>query len=517
MTFSPFSTDPSANDEDAAEKRRRLHPAIDVDALDTDSDTNRPDLDAFRVSRPVGRAGHSPGDVRKLRRALNVTGHMRSPRNPGGQFDRNAHTALTKFQKDWGLKPDALINPGGRTESAVNVALAADRAGGQPAQDAARKTFAALNDAGFTFAREKEEASAPAGSSNAPVWRDRAGNPVPGETLLRIARQSLAKTTPDNASGEERNVIASEGPETDTAAFQILPWLIRILLAGGKAAGKEATKRGGKEAAEEAAERAAREAQKRAARQAAEAAATAPDKLTPNAPAAGALLRGAQEAGKGIPPNDPDDEDNERSKSGARSERSMPDPDFEKKTRTPPFPADPQLSDEETGNRETFPIQEREPLILKGAEPVPGLPGLFIFPDMSDEIDRFLILENRRGNNATKAHMDTVRDQFLAHYPGFKLVAGGRDPVTGDELPEEYIPNPAKRIGKKLGIEVDGRIGSKWPDMKFVKETPEGEVVIYIQTVDGDKNGKPTKRELDNAEIIRKWTNATVLLVVKGT
>ena len=39
--------------------------------------------------------------------------------------------------------------------------------------------------------------------------------------------------------------------------------------------------------------------------------------------------------------------------------------------------------------------------------------------------------------------------------------------------------------------------------------------LIHVQTADVDKNGKPTGRELENAEIIRKHTGDTVLLIAK--
>ena len=46
-------------------------------------------------------------------------------------------------------------------------------------------------------------------------------------------------------------------------------------------------------------------------------------------------------------------------------------------------------------------------------------------------------------------------------------------------------------------------------------ETKGIKKLLHVQTVDLDKYGKPTARELENAEIIRKRTGATVLLIAK--
>src|SRR5690606_38065947 len=99
--------------------------------------------------------------------------------------------------------------------------------------------------------------------------------------------------------------------------------------------------------------------------------------------------------------------------------------------------------------------------------------------------------------------------------PDWKHIAGGRNKDTGEEIPELWIPGPQKAMEELLGQKVDGRPGGKFVDLTF-KNTKTGQIV-HVQTVDLDKNGKPTKRELDNAEVIRRATNnGWVLLFGKG-
>ncbi|CAM3940155.1 hypothetical protein ACAN107058_20350 [Paracidovorax anthurii] len=46
----------------------------------------------------------------------------------------------------------------------------------------------------------------------------------------------------------------------------------------------------------------------------------------------------------------------------------------------------------------------------------------------------------RRGNAATKNHMDGVRDQFLTDNGGSTHLRGGRNQTSGAEIPETYSP-----------------------------------------------------------------------------
>lgn len=114
----------------------------------------------------------------------------------------------------------------------------------------------------------------------------------------------------------------------------------------------------------------------------------------------------------------------------------------------------------------------------------------------------------RRGNQATQNHMDRVRDQFLAENPGFELVSGGRDPTTGRQISEHYLPPLTPGTG---------RSGSSFVDMRF--ENPTTGEVVHVQTVDAQATGPcgMSQREWDNANRISRQETATrVVTVNKG-
>jgi peptidoglycan hydrolase-like protein with peptidoglycan-binding domain len=120
----------------------------------------------------------------------------------------------------------------------------------------------------------------------------------------------------------------------------------------------------------------------------------------------------------------------------------------------------------------------------------------------------------RKGNEATRKELERLRDYFVSK--GWKHIAGGRygvgDPAlsepgskikAGDERSEHHVPGHFK-----------GLKGGHFTDLTF--EMPDGRKV-HIQSVDVDRNGKPTQRELDNAEKIRRAEkNTDVVLIPKG-
>ncbi len=113
----------------------------------------------------------------------------------------------------------------------------------------------------------------------------------------------------------------------------------------------------------------------------------------------------------------------------------------------------------------------------------------------------------RRGNAATKKHMDQVRDQVHADNPGILHDNGGRSATGGKELPELYLPpvNPCPNGSRK---------GGSYPDMTF---TDAQDRTVHVQTVDkGAVNGM-SQREWDNANrITQQNPNAIVVTVQKG-
>lgn len=106
----------------------------------------------------------------------------------------------------------------------------------------------------------------------------------------------------------------------------------------------------------------------------------------------------------------------------------------------------------------------------------------------------------RRGNAATRAHVDQVRDDFLAANPGWEHVAGGRSKATGVDLPEEYI----KPIG-------GGKKGGSYPDLTFIG--PKGEK-FRINTADTYTGGGFTTREELNAERIFQDTGGEPIAMI---
>ncbi|MBE9557709.1 MAG: hypothetical protein IMF08_12695, partial [Proteobacteria bacterium] len=181
-------------------------------------------------------------------------------------------------------------------------------------------------------------------------------------------------------------------------------------------------------------------------------------------------------------------------------------------------PIVPDMGEEIFPAEESGPVTHVTPEVETGGDieafPIPesGEPQILVFPDMSKALASFVILENKKGNVATKVHIDGVRDWFLAQYPGWIHEGGRRDQKDGSEKKEYWVPGPGKAFPDKTGRGGDGRPGGKWADLTF--KSPSG-TIVHIQTVDVDRNGKPTERELENAEAIRRATRQTVILIPK--
>ena len=163
----------------------------------------------FQVGRPVG-TGHSrPNDVIRLRRALNETGHGSSPPDPSGVYDPSLIRSIERFQSDYGLKQDGIVQPGGPTERMLDLALAAQRQGGDDGQAQLRDTVAAITAAGL-----KPEA-APPGDKRPIVFTDENGETATPDRLAAIFRQSLQQS-PDGRNSA--TLLASTGAAAAPAA-----------------------------------------------------------------------------------------------------------------------------------------------------------------------------------------------------------------------------------------------------------------------------------------------------------
>lgn len=112
-----------------------------------------------------------------------------------------------------------------------------------------------------------------------------------------------------------------------------------------------------------------------------------------------------------------------------------------------------------------------------------------------------VFLKGRRGSAKVRDHLDRVRDEFIDANPSYRHVAGGRDRVTGQPIPEEYIPGPG-----------GGKKGSAYPDLTF--EGQDGSR-IRINTVDTDAIGDLTLREQQNFNKIFVLTEEPIIAIPK--
>lgn len=120
----------------------------------------------FPVSFLTSSIGRGDDDDALLtRQALNRTGHLPS----SGADDTDLPRGVTRFQADFGLERDAIMDPGGPTESTIAVALEADDLAGTAGVKAMRAPIAALSRAGLKFLRERNYPSSDI------AWRDANG------------------------------------------------------------------------------------------------------------------------------------------------------------------------------------------------------------------------------------------------------------------------------------------------------------------------------------------------------
>lgn len=152
-----------------------------------------------------------------------------------------------------------------------------------------------------------------------------------------------------------------------------------------------------------------------------------------------------------------------------------------------------------------------EPIELPNlSQPIPetGKPTVFVSPvPAAGEFGPDMW--ESKGNEQTRKHLEQVRDWFLKNNAGWTHEAGGRDQASGDEKTEYYIPGTGYAFPhprKKSSKTGDGRLGSNRTDLTF--RSPDQKTFVHIQTVDVDKNGKPTDRELSNAEKARRGLEA---------
>lgn len=168
----------------------------------------------------------------------------------------------------------------------------------------------------------------------------------------------------------------------------------------------------------------------------------------------------------------------------------------------PPIPPSERPDASMKPNREEFPAtppRAPEKQVNPAARPEPTIE---IYPGADDFAKRMgAIVEQRKERVETAEQIDQLLKDALGENKGWEHINGGRD-SKGNEVKEFYAPGPGTafpRPGRETG---DGRKLSGYTDLTI--KSPDGKHFKHYQTVDVDYNGKPTQRELDNAERIRR-------------
>jgi peptidoglycan hydrolase-like protein with peptidoglycan-binding domain len=153
-------------------------------------------LTDFKINRPVG-TGHSrANDVIRIRKALNETGHGASPPEPSGVYDPSVQDSIESFQRDFGLKTDAIVEPGGPTERTIGLALAARRGDGATGQAHLRDGFKALQGADITFRTD------PRGDSRSGAFRNADGALVSSQQMDAVLGNPAQTPSRQDREGE---------------------------------------------------------------------------------------------------------------------------------------------------------------------------------------------------------------------------------------------------------------------------------------------------------------------------
>lgn len=166
-----------------------------------------------------------------------------------------------------------------------------------------------------------------------------------------------------------------------------------------------------------------------------------------------------------------------------------------------------QYEDVETGlyyNR--FRYYNPETGLYISKDPI-GLAGGFALyayvKDVNSFVDVFGL--SRRGNQATRDHIELVKRKFMEDNPGSEHIGGGlKDDLT-----------PMKEVYIKAKNPVSGSTkGASYADLTF--KTSEGNIV-HINTVDkGNFNGMSSREFTNLNKMKANDPTATVLSVVKG-
>jgi hypothetical protein len=159
----------------------------------------------FGLNGSIGTGHSNKGDVLKIRRALQKTGHGRFPRKPATNVTPGLMQAIEGFQLDFGLKEDGIVEPGGPTERAIGLTVAKMETDGERGLGAMRTLFQKRADAGLAF---RPDPNNRAGM----LWRDRKGALLTddqAEAITVSAKTKPAATPTPQSSGTSKGVAAA--------------------------------------------------------------------------------------------------------------------------------------------------------------------------------------------------------------------------------------------------------------------------------------------------------------------
>lgn len=392
----------------------------------------------FHVSRPIGRGTSHPSDVRRLRTALRRTGHGSFPRNAEARMTPGLGEALKRFQSDFGLEPDAVIDPEGPTERALSMAIAALDNGGDPALADMRETFARRREAGLVFGPDPENATGG-------LWHNADGNLHADDEADAITERQPVQI----ARMAKRDIMRRRGED--------------ILEGGG---GGDGTNRGG-------------------------------TSLRSLSDILGSML--SRNPKRPVPANDnrvrgPDD--------SPVQDELVPPPNLE--TPVPPSPAKAPSVPEGT---EGSPAEERKPTITVSPIPELRLPSIEVFPDQSNIIEKWFILENSRGlphrqQKDVQYFIDAFYRRILKSGLGkvYDHIGGGYTAADSDS-PGDYVTEWVLKNGKP-------NKGSRRADYSITIGGIRYDFNVVDLLSDGATMTARERRAFEAIiEIKKKWTN----------
>lgn len=327
----------------------------------------------FALNGSIGTGHSNKGDVLKLRRALQKTGHGRFPRNPATNVTPGLMDAIEGFQRDFSLKPDGMIAPGGPTEGALRIALTAIDADGQRGLETVRSHFQDRARAGLTYRPDPNDPigarwRAPSGALLSDDQAAREAGPGAGET-----RTAMMMRRRDGILGRSSRPLEG-GP-------------------GGFSRGSIGAG------------------------------------VTLRAIMNQMLREAAGEVSRHPAPGD-----------DGGSRRTVPVENMPRGT--PPFPDKPP---EGLDFKEEIIPEERRPTILVNPITEEGGPQIEVYPDMSDILEKWIILENSRGTkDGQQKDLQYIIDALYAAYERKGIVfdhthGGRRGKTAPDGTAGQYL------------------------------------------------------------------------------